>query len=49
MQTAAVPLIHHVPACEQRRSYRVERRFSTARRPDELVRDLLRAHGSGEA
>ena len=28
----------------QRRYYRVERQFSTERRPEELVRDLLRAH-----
>ena len=35
------------PALERPQRYRVHRRFSTQRRLEELVRDLLRAH-SGE-
>lgn len=47
METTAICPVSHVTVLEKRQSYRVNRRFSTRRRPEELVRDLLRAH-SGE-
>ena len=47
MQPATIPPAQCGDPHKQRRDYRVERQFSSPRRPKELVRDLLRAH-SGE-
>lgn len=47
MQTTAIRPISSVTVLEKHQRYRVNRRFSTQRRLEELVRDLMRAH-SGE-
>ena len=47
MTTTAICPASHVTVLEKHQSYRVNRRFSTQRRLEEFVRDLLRAH-SGE-
>ena len=47
MQATATRPIKYGDPRKQCRDYRVERQFSSQRRPKELVRDLLRAH-SGE-
>ena len=47
MQTTAIRPASRGAMPEPRRRYRIQRQFSTQRRPRELVRDLLRAH-SGE-
>lgn len=44
MQTSDKHLPKRGLAGGQRRYYRVERQFSTERRPEEFLRDLLRAH-----
>jgi len=44
MQTTVTHSINHNLKQEQRRYYRVERRFSSRRQLKEFVRDLLRAH-----
>ena len=43
-QTGAARSTERGAVQERRRHYRVERRFSSDRRPRALVRDLLRAH-----
>lgn len=44
MQTTAAHSIDHSSKLEQRRYYRIERRYVSQRRPRELIRDLFRAH-----
>ena len=44
MQTTAAGSGDRSSAQEPRQDYRIERRFSSHRRIEELVRDLLRAH-----
>ena len=44
MQTTATDSSDRSPAQGSYQGYRIERRFSSQRRIEELVRDLLRAH-----
>lgn len=44
MQTTATDAIDRSTIQKPCQDYRIERRFSTQRRIEELVRDLLRAH-----
>lgn len=47
MHTMTAYSTDHSIQQEQRRYYRIERQYSSQRKLEELVRDLLRAH-SGE-